>query len=101
VWGDGCDGWHLLQEPGVSVIQERVPAGKSEVLHYHHGSLQFFFILEGEGTLVFQDRNVTLRKGEGLEISPGVPHRFCNRSTADVRFLVISTPPSHGDRVNV
>ena len=28
VWGDGCDGWHLLKHPDLSVIQERVPADR-------------------------------------------------------------------------
>ena len=25
VWGDGCDGWHLVASDRLSVIQERMP----------------------------------------------------------------------------
>lgn len=42
IWGDGCDGWHLLKTDALSVIQERVPAGKAETLHFHRRAAQFF-----------------------------------------------------------
>jgi mannose-6-phosphate isomerase-like protein (cupin superfamily) len=100
-WGDGCDGWHLLKRDDVSVIQERVPAGCAEVMHYHQAARQFFYILEGRGTMVFEDHSIGLQTGEGLEIPPGVAHQFSNPSQSDVRFLVISVPKSHGDRILV
>ena len=101
VWGDINDGWHLLKRDDVSVIQERVPAGSAEVLHYHNGARQFFYIIEGEGTMAFEDHQVALQKGQGLEIPPKVKHQFKNQSLADVHFLVISVPTTKGDRINV
>ena len=101
LWGDGCDGWRLLQRGDFSVIQERVPAGKSELMHYHRFARQFFFILEGEGIIRLDDQEIVLCKGDGLEIQPGLRHQFCNRSSLDVHFLVISVPPAQGDRINV
>jgi mannose-6-phosphate isomerase-like protein (cupin superfamily) len=41
-----------------------------------------------------------LTREQGLEIAPGEKHQAINRSSADVRFIVTSQPPSHGDRVN-
>jgi mannose-6-phosphate isomerase-like protein (cupin superfamily) len=99
-WGDGCDGWHLLNDENLNIIQEKVPAGRSEVKHYHNISKQFFFILEGEGTIELPDKIVKLQKNEGLEIPPKTIHRFLNDSDSDVIFFVISSPISHGDRVN-
>ncbi len=99
VWGEGCDGWHLLRSDDLSVIQERVPAGAGEVAHVHRHSHQFFLILEGEGTMVLEEQEITLQKGSGIEIRPGIRHRFCNRTSSDVIFIVVSAPPSHGDRV--
>ena len=101
VWGEICDGWHLLQRDDVSVIQERVPAGGSEVLHYHARARQFFYILEGEGVMSFDDRIVDLQKGQGIEIPPDVRHQFRNQSNSDVHFLVISVPSTRGDRINL
>ena len=97
-WGDGCDGWHLLKRDDVSVIEERVPPGKSEQIHFHKYSRQFFFVLEGEATILLDSRKVLLRKHQGVEIPPGVPHQFRNESQFDVVFLVVSVPKSHGDR---
>jgi hypothetical protein len=33
IWGEGCDGWHLLKGDDLSVIQERVPPGNFETKH--------------------------------------------------------------------
>jgi len=100
-WGEVCDGWHLLKRDDMSIIQERVPSGGSEVMHYHETSRQFFYILEGEGRMIFDDHEVILQKGQGLEISPLVKHQFQNKSHADVHFLVISIPSTRGDRINL
>jgi mannose-6-phosphate isomerase-like protein (cupin superfamily) len=101
LWGDNSDGWHLLKRDDISIIQERVPAKCTEVMHYHQRSRQFFYILEGEGEMAFKNKVITLRKGDGLEIPPLAHHRFQNNSNADVVFLVISVPKSHEDRVNL
>jgi len=101
IWGEICDGWHLLKRGDMSVIQERVPAGGAEVMHYHELARQFFYILDGEGMMVFEDREVNLAKGQGLEIPPQIKHQFKNQSNADVHFLVISIPTTRGDRINV
>lgn len=101
LWGTNCDGWHLLKQDDLSIIQERVPQGSKEIMHYHEKSRQFFYILEGEGQMTIEDEMVKLTKGQGLEIAPRVKHRFENNSDADVVFLVISAPKSHGDRINI
>jgi mannose-6-phosphate isomerase-like protein (cupin superfamily) len=100
-WGEECDGWRLLQGKDLSVIQERVPAGKAEVIHYHEHARQFFYILDGSAQMAFEDKVVLLQKGDGIEISPFTKHRFENTSDQDVIFLVISSPTSQGDRVNL
>lgn len=101
IWGEQCDGWHLLKRDDVSVIQERIPAGKAEVMHHHNHARQFFYILEGEACMAFEDRTVNLQKGDGIEIPPLINHRFENNSSEDVDFLVVSVPKSQGDRINI
>lgn len=98
-WGNACDGWHFLKRDDASVILERVPPGESEVRHYHNHSRQFFFILEGQATLEVEGKAVKLNPQQGLEIAPRVAHQFRNESSQEVRFLVVSVPKSHGDRV--
>jgi mannose-6-phosphate isomerase-like protein (cupin superfamily) len=98
-WGTGCDGWHLVKAPDLSVIEESMPPGTSEFRHSHSRARQFFYVLEGEFTIEVDHQLFTLRAGEGLEIAPGQPHQAMNRGSIPVRFLVTSQPPSHGDRM--
>lgn len=98
-WGANCDGWHLVQQPGLSVIQERMPPGAAEVRHFHRHARQFFYILSGTALLEVDGQRAALRAGQGLEVAPGQPHQIFNESAEAVEFLVISQPPSHGDRV--
>jgi mannose-6-phosphate isomerase-like protein (cupin superfamily) len=98
-WGDGCDGWHLVRAAGLAVIEERMPAGTAERRHRHERSRQFFYVLEGELTMEVEGEEHRIAAHAGLEIAPGAAHQALNRSPHDVRFIVISQPPSHGDRL--
>jgi mannose-6-phosphate isomerase-like protein (cupin superfamily) len=98
VWGEVCDGWHLLREQGLSVIEEQMPPGAQEQRHFHTRSRQFFYVLAGELTMEIAGEHHLLTAGYGLEIAPGESHQALNQSGRDVRFLVISQPPSHDDR---
>jgi len=100
-WGNGCDGWHLVQRADLSVIQERVPPGKSERKHYHKRSRQFLYVLDGTAAMEIDERIVTLKPRDEVEIPPGVLHRLRNESNQDLDFLVVSAPKSHGDRVDL
>lgn len=100
-WGDACDGWHLLAGDDLSVIEERMPPGTAEQRHRHARARQFFYVLEGEAALELEGKVHVLCRGEGLHVPPGAAHQMRNESTADVRFLVVSAPKSHGDRVAV
>ncbi|HEY3572171.1 MAG TPA: cupin domain-containing protein [Thermoanaerobaculia bacterium] len=100
-WGEVCDGWRLLKEEQLSVIQERVPPGGAEVMHFHSRARQFFYVLSGIATLELADGAVTFGAGEGVHVPPGIPHRFRNNTGADVVFLVISAPSTEGDRTLV
>jgi hypothetical protein len=42
VWGERCDGWHLVKQPELGVILERMPPGTAEAHHLHHKARQYF-----------------------------------------------------------
>ncbi len=100
-WGDNCSGWHLLKSPGLSVIQESVPTGTGENLHYHAHAEQFFYVLAGKATLEVGGQSFSLAEGEGLHVNAGQPHYLYNHGPETLKFLVISAPPSHGDRIDL
>jgi mannose-6-phosphate isomerase-like protein (cupin superfamily) len=94
-----CDGWHLVKTPDLSVIEELMPSGTSEIRHSHVHSRQFFYVLEGQLTLEVEHHVFFLQPNEGLEISPGQQHQAINRSSNPVRMIITSQPTSHGDRI--
>jgi mannose-6-phosphate isomerase-like protein (cupin superfamily) len=101
IWGEVCDGWHLLKLDGFSVIRERVPAGVSETRHRHACARQFFYVLDGTAVIEVDGTRHALPAGKGLHVPPGTAHQFSNESESDVHFLVVSVPKSHGDRENL
>jgi mannose-6-phosphate isomerase-like protein (cupin superfamily) len=98
-WGNGCTGWHLVQNEQLGVIQETMPPGTAEVRHYHERAQQFFYVLRGQGTFELDGVILHLGPGEGVIVPPGQPHQLHNEAPEALEFLVISTPHAHGDRV--
>ena len=94
-----CDGWHLHRTAELSVIEERMPPGTAEQRHLHRRSTQFFYVLTGELAIEVNGEEHRLSPNTGLIIPAGSPHQVFNHGTEDARFLVISQPPSHGDRI--
>jgi len=97
-WGHECDAWHLVKDPEMTVIEELIPPGAAEVRHYHKKAQQFFYILSGEAIMQVEDDPVLVPAGSGIRIVPGVWHQIRNPSSGPLRLLVISHPPSHGDK---
>lgn len=100
-WGDGCDGWWLQQHGHFTVISERMPPNATEIRHYHKQSEQFFYCLSGELSMQLNDQEFTLKSHEGISVPAGVEHQVKNTTATDTHFLVISSPDSHHDRVDV
>src|SRR3954462_4056121 len=98
-WGDGCDGWDLAGADTLSVIEERMPPDAREARHRHTTARQFFYVLSGVLTMEVDGTRHRLVARSGIEIAPGVPHQAINEGDANAEFLVVSTPPSHGDRI--
>ena len=100
-WGDNCDGWHLARTSALSVIEQRMPPDTVEDRHYHKHAHQFFYVIEGVLIMEVDQNEFSLSAGQGIEVTEGSSHHVSNRSTSDVRFLVISNPPTQGDRILV
>ncbi len=100
-WGDQCDGWHFVKTNELSVIREAMPPGTTEQMHYHKRARQFFYLLSGTATFNIDGKIFSVNAGQGINILPGEKHRISNQTEAEITFLVVSVPKSHGDRVNV
>ena len=98
VWGDGCDGWQLIDTPGLSVIEERMPPAASEVRHRHGSAAQCFYVLSGTLTLEVEGTAHRVASRQAMTVTLPARHQAHNKGEEDVRFLVISAPPTRGDR---
>jgi mannose-6-phosphate isomerase-like protein (cupin superfamily) len=47
-----------------------------------------------------EGKTMLLPAGSGVRVLPGKRHQIRNPSSSPVRFLVISHPRSHGDRID-
>lgn len=100
-WGAGCDGWRLVSNDQLSVIEERIPPGLGEVAHFHERARQLFYVLSGRLAIELEGTTAHLEPADSLEVAPRSVHRVHNPFDDEVVFLVISSPTTTGDRVNV
>jgi len=100
-WGNNCTGWHLLQSDSLGVIQERMPPGTTEKLHYHTKAQQLFFILSGTATFEINGQYHIVAANESIHVPVKSLHCIANQHNASLDFIVISEPQSHGDRIEI
>jgi mannose-6-phosphate isomerase-like protein (cupin superfamily) len=99
-WGVDCDAWYLVNDEQLSVIEEFMPPGAAEIRHHHQKAQQFFYILSGEVIMEVEGQTTLLAAGTGIRVLPEKRHQIRNPSSVPVRFLVVSHPRSHGDRID-
>lgn len=100
-WGTNCSHWTLMEDKNLVVMQEKMPPGTQDELHYHEQATQFVYVLRGELQLDMNGKIVTLASQQGLAILPKIPHRVINNSKVEAHFLLISAPGHTEDRVLV
>ncbi|NQZ44717.1 MAG: cupin domain-containing protein [Flavobacteriaceae bacterium] len=100
-WGKGCSGWIIVENEDLCIIEESMPPNTEEQWHYHEKAQQFFRVLQGTATFELEGQLLFLHPGEGIAIPPNTKHRIKNDQAVPLEFLVISTPPTRGDRVEL
>ncbi len=100
-WGENCDGWVFIENPELSIKQEKMPSGTSEQLHFHKKANQVFYILEGEATFMIEGKIIKIQTGEGLEIKAGQKHQIINETNDALEFILFSNPSTKGDRYHI
>ena len=79
-----------------SLAEARVPAGGATERHYHQLSEEFYFLLEGEGTMEIDGTTCEVGAEDAILIPPGAWHQI--RARMDLRFLCCCAPPyAHDD----
>ena len=79
-----------------SLAEARVPGGSATQRHYHRHAEEFYFILEGRGTMEIDGQSRGVGPGDAILIPPGVWHTITAEDS--LRFLCCCAPPySHED----
>lgn len=73
----------------VSVYQPRAYVAP----HRHRIQEQIYHILDGEGLMEIEGERTVVRKDDVIFIPPGVEHAIYNTGMADLRFIVVTSPP--------
>ena len=93
---DGSTIRELRHTSAQSLAEASLPAGRQSERHYHAGSEEIYFLLEGEGELELDGERRRVGPGDAALIPPGTRH--CIRALTDLRFLCTCAPPySHAD----
>ncbi|HEX8561764.1 MAG TPA: GNAT family N-acetyltransferase [Flavobacterium sp.] len=100
-WGENCEGWHLVRTDTLSIIKERMPKGTSEQTHFHRYAQQMFYILKGTATFEVGGEIKFVSEGENIHIPNKTLHRIYNQQDCDLNFLLVSEPPTAGDRIEI
>ncbi|MGH8046546.1 MAG: cupin domain-containing protein [Chthoniobacterales bacterium] len=79
-----------------SLAEARVPAGGATERHYHKLSEEFYFILEGDGTMEINGESRPVQVGDAILIPPGAWHQIT--AERELVFLCCCAPPyAHED----
>jgi mannose-6-phosphate isomerase-like protein (cupin superfamily) len=81
-----------------SLAEAGLPASGATQRHYHRLSEEFYFILEGSGTMEIDGEERSVGPGDAILIPPGAWHQIRTGADGGVRFLCCCAPPyAHED----
>ena len=71
------------------MMQGKLEPGSSIGYHKHEGNCEMIFILEGEGKVIFDDTEETVRSGFVHYCPEGHSHSLINNGTEDLIFCAV------------
>lgn len=81
-----------------SLAEATVPPGGSTIAHRHHQSEEIYLFTDGSGRMRLGDEERSVRAGDCVVISPGVPHKLWADEAAALVLLCCCSPAySHED----
>lgn len=74
-----------------SLAEASMPAGCATDRHHHKASEEFYFLLEGSGTMEVDGETREVGPGDAILIPPGAWHQITAKT--GLRFLCCCAPP--------
>jgi quercetin dioxygenase-like cupin family protein len=77
----------IFQSPRLLVGLNAFEPGQEHALHGHEGMDKMYYVIEGAGLFLLEDRDLPMEAGQMLVAPAGVPHGV--RNTGSERLLVL------------
>ena len=82
----------LFQSARLLVGLNAFEPGQSHALHAHEGMDKLYQVIDGEGVLLLDGKDVTMKAGDLVVAPAGVPHGIRNTSGGRLLVLVVLAP---------
>ncbi|WP_444994864.1 cupin domain-containing protein [Aliikangiella sp. IMCC44359] len=84
-----------MKDMSCSVVELK-PGNKAWPYHLHYGLEELFIILQGEGSIRYDDEMHPIKSGDVIFTPPGegTAHQIINTSKSDLQYLALSTMKS-------
>ena len=88
-WAETCGQIRLLIEQKDAAAGEVCEVEITDAkLHYHERTDEFYYVIEGQGTMLLDDTEIELHRGVVVYVPRGVKHK----ATGTLSVLVICVP---------
>lgn len=87
----------LADEPHYKLKRIEVKPGQKLSYQYHHKRQEQWTIIEGDATVVLDEKEISLKYGESIFIPLGAKHRMMNLSEKPVVFIEVQTGTYFGE----
>lgn len=87
----------LADEPNYKLKRIVVHPGQKLSYQYHHKRQEQWTVIEGDATVVLDDKKISLKYGESIFIPLGAKHRMMNLSGKPVVFIEVQTGTYFGE----
>ena len=81
-WAETCGQIRpLIEESDGAAAEVHHVEIQDAKLHYHEKTDEFYYVIDGEGTMVLDDEEIELHKGVVVHVPRGVKHKAVGRLT--------------------
>ena len=82
----------LFESPRLLVGLNAFEAGQAHDLHSHDGMDKLYYVLEGDGIFLLEERQLPMQAGELMVAPDGIPHGIRNTGTGRLLVLAVLAP---------
>jgi len=87
----------LLDTPTYKVKEILVKSGQRLSYQMHYKRSEHWYVVQGEAVVTLDDKDITVKKGEYIDIPVEHKHRIANKCDIDIVFIEVQTGSYFGE----